>query len=97
MPVTAQAFLDMREENARNHLQEHVEALRKKGLTARRKLHAADPAAMIAKATENMDMDFNHPIHAWTQRNGSVLGAQCSAESGAKNKDTPITDPTFGK
>ena len=58
MPVTAQAFLDMREENARNHLQEHVEALRKKGLTASAEIARGDPAAMIAKATENMDMDL---------------------------------------
>jgi nucleotide-binding universal stress UspA family protein len=46
----------MKEENARNHLQVHVEALRKKGLTASAEIARGDPASVIAKAAENMDL-----------------------------------------
>jgi nucleotide-binding universal stress UspA family protein len=58
MPATTQAFLDMKEENARNHLQEHVEALRKKGLTASAEIARGDPASVIVKTAENKDMDL---------------------------------------
>jgi len=56
MPATTQAFLDMKEENVRNHLQEHVKALRKKGLSASAEIARGDPAIVIAKAAENMDL-----------------------------------------
>ena len=56
MPATTQAFLDMKEENVRNHLQEHVKALRKKGLSASAEIARGDPASVIAKVAENMDL-----------------------------------------
>jgi nucleotide-binding universal stress UspA family protein len=56
MPATTQAFLDMKEENVRNHLQQHVKALRKKGLSASAEIARGDPASVISKAAENMDL-----------------------------------------
>jgi nucleotide-binding universal stress UspA family protein len=58
MPVTAQAFLDMKEENARDHLQGHVEALRESGLLASAEIVRGDPASVIVKTAENTDMDL---------------------------------------
>ena len=56
MPATTQAFLDMKEENVGNHLQEHVESLRNKGLNASAEIARGDPASVISKAAENMDL-----------------------------------------
>ena len=58
MPVTAQAFLDMREENALQHLQEHMTALHEKGLSASIEIARGDPAAAIAKIAEKATMDL---------------------------------------
>jgi nucleotide-binding universal stress UspA family protein len=58
MPVTAQAFLDIKEDNARKDLQEHVKALQKNGLSASVEIARGDPATMIVKAAESMDMDL---------------------------------------
>lgn len=58
MPVTAQAFLDMKEENARVHLQGHVEALRENSLLASVEIVRGDPASVIVKTAENTDMDL---------------------------------------
>jgi len=90
MPATTQAFLDMKEENVRNHLQEHVQHLRKKGLTARRKLHAAtrlgDP-----KAAEKYG--FNHPITHRRKGMGAFWARSVAPNGGTKNEDTPILIP----
>ena len=58
MPVTAQAFLDMKEENARQDLQRHVEALQKNGLTAYVEIARGDPASIIIKAAENSPINL---------------------------------------
>ena len=58
MPVTAQAFLDMKEENAREHLQGHVEALRENGLLASAEIVRGDPASVIVRTAENSEMDL---------------------------------------
>ena len=58
LPVTAQAFLDMKEENAREHLQGHVEALRENGLLASAEIVRGDPASVIVKTAEHTDMDL---------------------------------------
>ena len=57
MPVTTQAFLDMKEENARQDLQNHVDALKKNGLTASVEIVRGDPASVIIKTAEHTDMD----------------------------------------
>ena len=58
MPVTTQAFLDMKEENARRDLQEHVDTLRKKGLVASVEIVRGDPASVIIKTAEHTDIDL---------------------------------------
>jgi nucleotide-binding universal stress UspA family protein len=58
MPATAQAFLDMREENASKHLQEHVKALHKKKLKASAEVARGDPAPIIVKTAEQSGSDM---------------------------------------
>jgi len=58
MPVTTQAFLDMKEENARKDLQEHVDSLSKNGLTVSVDIQRGDPASLIVKTAENSSMDL---------------------------------------
>ena len=58
MPVTAQAFLDIKEENARQDLQKHVDVLQKNGLTASVEIARGDPASVIVKIAEHEDMDL---------------------------------------
>ena len=58
MPVTAQAFLDMKEENARQDLQKHVDVLQKNGLTASVEIARGDPASVIVKTAENSSTDL---------------------------------------
>ena len=58
MPVTAQAFLDMKEDNARQHLQEHVTALKERGLRATMEIARGDPASLITKIAESSAMDM---------------------------------------
>ncbi len=58
MPVTTQAFLDMKEENARQDLQKHVDALHKNGLIASVEIARGDPASVIVKIAEHRDIDL---------------------------------------
>ena len=58
MPATAQAFLDIREENASKHLQEHVQALRRKKLNASAEVARGDPAPIIVKTAEQSGCDL---------------------------------------
>ena len=58
LPATAQAFLDMKEENAQQHLQEHISLLRKKGLRAAAEVVRGDPAPAIVKAAEKLGVDM---------------------------------------
>ncbi len=58
MPATAQAFLDIREENARKHLQEHVDALHRKKLKASAEVARGDPAPTILKTAEQSGCDM---------------------------------------
>jgi len=58
MPVTAQAFLDMKEENARQHLEEHTTALKAKGLSASMEIARGDPASLITKIAESSSVDL---------------------------------------
>jgi nucleotide-binding universal stress UspA family protein len=58
MPATTQAFLDIREENARKHLQEHIDALHKEGLKASAEIARGDPAPSILKTAEQTGADL---------------------------------------
>ncbi|HTP00247.1 MAG TPA: universal stress protein [Anaerolineales bacterium] len=58
MPSTAHAVLDMREESAREHLAEHLEALQERGIEATAEVARGDPAAVILKASEESQADI---------------------------------------
>ncbi len=58
MPGTAQAFLEMKEESARDHLQEHAGAIQKKGLKASFEIVRGDPANLIIKAADQSKADL---------------------------------------
>ena len=58
MPATTQAMLDMREEAARTHLDEHVAQLQERGIKASALVVRGDPASMILKHTEQTDADM---------------------------------------
>jgi nucleotide-binding universal stress UspA family protein len=58
MPATAQAFLDIQEENTRAHLQGHVDAFRAKGLKAVAGVLRGDPAAAILSAADDLQADL---------------------------------------
>jgi nucleotide-binding universal stress UspA family protein len=58
MPATTQAFLDIKEENANKDLQEHVEALQKKGINAYAEVARGDPASTILKTAEQSEADL---------------------------------------
>jgi nucleotide-binding universal stress UspA family protein len=58
MPATAQAFLDIREENTRAHLQGHVDAFRAQGLMAVAGVLRGDPAGAILSAAEELRVDL---------------------------------------
>jgi nucleotide-binding universal stress UspA family protein len=58
MPATAQAFLDIREENTRAHLQEHVNSLRAEGLEAAAGVLRGDAAGAILSAAGALDVDL---------------------------------------
>lgn len=58
MPATTQAFLDMREENAGGHLQEHVEGLQNKGIKAVADVARGDPVPTIIKTAERSKADL---------------------------------------
>ena len=58
MPATAQAFLDIKEENARLDLQKHVDGLQKNGLIASVEIARGDPASVIVKTAENTSTDL---------------------------------------
>ncbi len=58
MPGATQAMLDIREENAREHLNEHVRALASKGLKASAEVARGDPAATINKTAEHSHADM---------------------------------------
>ena len=58
MPVTTQAFLDIKEENARQDLQKHVDVLRKNKVIASVEILRGDPASAIVKTAEKASIDL---------------------------------------
>jgi nucleotide-binding universal stress UspA family protein len=58
LPVTTTALLDIKEENARGHLQEHLDALRSAGLRAAAEVARGDPASEIVKSAEKAGADL---------------------------------------
>ncbi|MCL4528800.1 MAG: universal stress protein [Chloroflexi bacterium] len=58
MPVTTQAFLDMKEENAGRDLQTHLDEFHKDALKASAEVVRGDPASVIVKIAEQSEADM---------------------------------------
>ncbi|HUH98773.1 MAG TPA: universal stress protein [Anaerolineales bacterium] len=58
MPVATQAILDLKEENARQDLRQHLAALHRKGLAADVEIVRGDPPSVICKTAEHSEMDL---------------------------------------
>jgi nucleotide-binding universal stress UspA family protein len=58
MPAATQAVLDLREQNARAHLGEHVEAIKQAGVAASAIVARGDPASTIVKTAEQLPADL---------------------------------------
>jgi len=89
MPATTQAMLDLREENARNHLQEHVKALNAKGIRAIAEVARGDPAAAIMKTAKASHDDL---IILSTHRKSGIdaFWARSVAPKVAQRTKTPL-------
>ena len=58
MPATTNAYLDLKVENVKKDLQNHLDALRKQDLKAIAEVVRGDPASLIAKAAEQSGADM---------------------------------------
>jgi nucleotide-binding universal stress UspA family protein len=58
LPVTTAALLDIKEENATEHLQEHLDALHAAGLRAAAEVARGDPASEIVKSAKKAGADL---------------------------------------
>jgi len=58
LPATAMVYLEMKEENARQHFQEHLDDFNHKGIPATAEIARGDPAAVIAKKAQDMHSDL---------------------------------------
>jgi nucleotide-binding universal stress UspA family protein len=58
LPATASAYLDITEEIALEHFQEHLDAYKKAHIPATAEIARGDPAAVIARTAEQMDADL---------------------------------------
>jgi nucleotide-binding universal stress UspA family protein len=58
LPMTAAAYLDIAEENAREHFQAHLDEFQKAGQTASAEIARGDPAPVIAKTAERIGADL---------------------------------------
>ena len=58
LPATATAYLDIKEENAKEHLQEHLNELAQSGFNAEAEIARGDPAATISTVAERVAADL---------------------------------------
>lgn len=58
LPATATAYLDIKEENAKEHLQEHLDELTRSGFNAEAEIARGDPAPTISEVAERVDADL---------------------------------------
>jgi nucleotide-binding universal stress UspA family protein len=58
MPATTQALLDVQEENALEHLKQHVKELSRRGIAASADVRRGDPAQIIVKTAEQSGADL---------------------------------------
>jgi len=89
LPATAIAYLDIAEEIAQEHFDEHLESFREAGITASAEIARGDPAVIIARTAEKTGADlilFGTHGHAGLEAfwNRSV------ASSVARRTDVPL-------
>jgi nucleotide-binding universal stress UspA family protein len=58
LPGTAAAYLEMTEENARQHFQEHLKEFKTAHLSAQATIARGDPVSIIAKTAQSIDADL---------------------------------------
>ncbi len=89
MPAATQAVLDLREQGARQHLNQHVQALRQAGLAASAVVARGDPAATIVKVADQSEADL---IILSTHRRAGIgaFWARSVAPKVAQLTETPI-------
>ena len=58
LPSTATAFLDIKEQAAKEHLQGHLRELHQAGLKAKAEIARGDPAAMIVETAQKAEADL---------------------------------------
>lgn len=58
LPSTAAAYLEMAEENARQHFQEHLAGFQKTKIPASASIERGDPATVIARTAQSMEADL---------------------------------------
>jgi len=58
LPATATAYLDIKEENACEHLQEHIDELSQAGLAAEAEIARGDPVFVISETAERIAADL---------------------------------------
>lgn len=89
MPGATQAMLDLREENAREHLVEHVKTLRQDGIPASAIVARGDPASTIVKTADEQTADM---IILCTHRKSGVgaFWARSVAPTVARLTKTPL-------
>lgn len=89
MPVTTQAYLDLKVENTKKDLQTHIEALHKGHLKAFAEVARGDPASSIVKAAENTSIDLI--ILSTHRRKGmGAFWARSVAPKVAQKTKTPL-------
>ncbi len=94
MPVTTQAYLDLKVENAKKDLQTHIDALHKGHLKAIAEVARGDPASIIVKNAEQIRRRHDHLEHTSQSRHGSILGAQCCSSCCQTDKITAFANTT---
>ncbi len=89
MPVTTQAYLDLKVENTKKDLQTHIEALHKNHLKSVAEVARGDPAASIVKAAESTPIDLI--ILSTHRRKGmGAFWARSVAPKVAQKTKTPL-------
>ena len=58
LPITAAAFLDMKEESGKEHLQTHLDELSGSGYKVTAEISRGDPAAVIAETAKRVEADL---------------------------------------
>ena len=95
MPATTQAMLEIREEDAATHLQEHIEQLQVKRIKATAEIARGDPAGTDREGRRSIRSQHGRTEHAWQSGSRCFLGTQRGAPRGPTNEDPVAADTRF--